>query len=272
MPSLTILFDWLRVVWRKSDRTLKGGWRNNSCYTRKQTRICSALRSIPTLLLYQGSDRKFVKWLLRNHSQGPDYHCELHSFHWSSLLKSECFLVQWTRARASHFWNAGHRCRWVESSYGIQRLYELGSQYRLVVACAEVFQPRRACEGSKFRHGHVKSASQRFPGPPRCSRSPEIFNTPCLWRTRSATPSPHLCVFSLLIDQQRGWLRLVQIGFNQIDLPQYTSYEMLRQQLLMAINEGGEGFAFSWSQRTNRGEETVIIITFNVQFIRHKHT
>ena len=35
------------------------------------------------------------------------------------------------------------------------------------------------------------------------------------------------------------------IGFNQIDLPQYTSYEMLRQQLLMAIHEGGEGFAFS---------------------------
>lgn len=35
------------------------------------------------------------------------------------------------------------------------------------------------------------------------------------------------------------------LGFNQIDLPQYTSYEMLRQQLLLAINEGGEGFAFS---------------------------
>lgn len=34
-------------------------------------------------------------------------------------------------------------------------------------------------------------------------------------------------------------------GFNQIDLPQYSSYEMLRQQLLLAINEGGEGFAFS---------------------------
>ncbi|KAF8629680.1 hypothetical protein AX17_005616 [Amanita inopinata Kibby_2008] len=33
--------------------------------------------------------------------------------------------------------------------------------------------------------------------------------------------------------------------FNQIDLPQYTSYDMLRQQLLLAINEGGEGFAFS---------------------------
>ncbi|KAK1218494.1 E3 ubiquitin-protein ligase tom1 [Marasmius sp. AFHP31] len=32
--------------------------------------------------------------------------------------------------------------------------------------------------------------------------------------------------------------------FNQIDLPQYSSYEMLRQQLLLAINEGGEGFGF----------------------------
>jgi len=34
-------------------------------------------------------------------------------------------------------------------------------------------------------------------------------------------------------------------GFNQIDLPQYTTYEMLRQQLLLAINEGGEGFGFA---------------------------
>ncbi|THH06601.1 hypothetical protein EW145_g3974 [Phellinidium pouzarii] len=33
--------------------------------------------------------------------------------------------------------------------------------------------------------------------------------------------------------------------FNQIDLPQYSSYEKLRQQLLLAINEGGEGFAFA---------------------------
>ncbi|KAF5393284.1 hypothetical protein D9757_000601 [Collybiopsis confluens] len=32
--------------------------------------------------------------------------------------------------------------------------------------------------------------------------------------------------------------------FNQIDLPQYSSYEMLRQQLLLAINEGAEGFGF----------------------------
>lgn len=35
------------------------------------------------------------------------------------------------------------------------------------------------------------------------------------------------------------------IGFNQIDLPQYSSYEMLRQQLLLAIHEGGEGFGFA---------------------------
>jgi E3 ubiquitin-protein ligase HUWE1 len=34
-------------------------------------------------------------------------------------------------------------------------------------------------------------------------------------------------------------------GFNQIDLPQYTSYEMLRQQLLLAILEGSEGFGFA---------------------------
>ncbi|KAI9449410.1 hypothetical protein BJY52DRAFT_1215929 [Lactarius psammicola] len=33
--------------------------------------------------------------------------------------------------------------------------------------------------------------------------------------------------------------------FNQIDLPQYSSYEMLRQQLLLSINEGGEGFGFA---------------------------
>ncbi|GJJ06087.1 hypothetical protein Clacol_000276 [Clathrus columnatus] len=33
--------------------------------------------------------------------------------------------------------------------------------------------------------------------------------------------------------------------FNQIDLPQYSSYEMLRKQLLLAINEGGEGFGFA---------------------------
>ncbi|EJD02952.1 uncharacterized protein FOMMEDRAFT_107991 [Fomitiporia mediterranea MF3/22] len=33
--------------------------------------------------------------------------------------------------------------------------------------------------------------------------------------------------------------------FNQIDLPEYSSYERLRHQLLLAINEGGEGFGFA---------------------------
>ena len=56
-------------------------------------------------------------------------------------------------------------------------------------------------------------------------------------------PQAHTCnVFNFV----RGNATLtLPSGFNQIDLPQYTSYEMLRQQLLMAINEGGEGFAFS---------------------------
>jgi E3 ubiquitin-protein ligase HUWE1 len=33
--------------------------------------------------------------------------------------------------------------------------------------------------------------------------------------------------------------------FNQIDLGDFTSYEKLRHQLLIAINEGGEGFGFA---------------------------
>ncbi|KAN0060814.1 E3 ubiquitin-protein ligase tom1 [Thecaphora frezii] len=33
--------------------------------------------------------------------------------------------------------------------------------------------------------------------------------------------------------------------FNQLDLPQYDSYEKLRSSLLIAMNEGGEGFGFA---------------------------
>jgi len=33
--------------------------------------------------------------------------------------------------------------------------------------------------------------------------------------------------------------------FNQIDLPSYESYESLRKFLLLAINEGSEGFGFA---------------------------
>lgn len=42
-----------------------------------------------------------------------------------------------------------------------------------------------------------------------------------------------------------NYITCFPLGFNQIDLPQYSSYEMLRQQLLLAINEGGEGFGFA---------------------------
>lgn len=50
---------------------------------------------------------------------------------------------------------------------------------------------------------------------------------------------------SSFIDCDGSLLDLMMLGFNQIDLPQYSSYEMLRQQLLLAINEGGEGFGFA---------------------------
>lgn len=33
--------------------------------------------------------------------------------------------------------------------------------------------------------------------------------------------------------------------FNQLDLPQYDSYEKLRDQIVLAMNEGGEGFGFA---------------------------
>ena len=33
--------------------------------------------------------------------------------------------------------------------------------------------------------------------------------------------------------------------FNQLDLPQYDSYDQLRHHLLMAIKEGHEGFGFA---------------------------
>ena len=34
-------------------------------------------------------------------------------------------------------------------------------------------------------------------------------------------------------------------SFNQIDLPEYESYEQLRKNLLLAITEGAEGFGFA---------------------------
>lgn len=57
-------------------------------------------------------------------------------------------------------------------------------------------------------------------------------------------PQAHTCTgFSLF--HRSSHIHSCVLGFNQIDLPQYSSYEMLRQQLLLAINEGGEGFGFA---------------------------
>lgn len=33
--------------------------------------------------------------------------------------------------------------------------------------------------------------------------------------------------------------------FNQLDLPEYESYDQLREAVLRAINEGAEGFGFA---------------------------
>jgi E3 ubiquitin-protein ligase HUWE1 len=58
-------------------------------------------------------------------------------------------------------------------------------------------------------------------------------------------PQAHTC--KSLAETNRGvdLIGHISLGFNQIDLPQYTSYEMLRQQLLLAIEEGSEGFGFA---------------------------
>jgi E3 ubiquitin-protein ligase HUWE1 len=65
----------------------------------------------------------------------------------------------------------------------------------------------------------------------------------------SRLPQAHTCAYKLSCVVSTTWTNggfpIHGTGFNQIDLPQYTSYEMLRQQLLLAINEGGEGFGFA---------------------------
>ena len=58
-------------------------------------------------------------------------------------------------------------------------------------------------------------------------------------------PQAHTCKFLNSVPMIRSEDNVDLPGFNQIDLPQYSSYEMLRQQLLLSINEGGEGFGFA---------------------------
>jgi E3 ubiquitin-protein ligase HUWE1 len=58
-------------------------------------------------------------------------------------------------------------------------------------------------------------------------------------------PQAHTCKSLMSVPMIRSEANIGLAGFNQIDLPQYSSYEMLRQQLLLSINEGGEGFGFA---------------------------
>lgn len=37
---------------------------------------------------------------------------------------------------------------------------------------------------------------------------------------------------------------VIMLTISVVDLPEYTTYEKLRTQLLLAINEGGEGFGY----------------------------
>lgn len=54
---------------------------------------------------------------------------------------------------------------------------------------------------------------------------PQKFNIHKAYSDQDRLPSAHTC-------------------FNQLDLPEYDSYERLRQKLLCAITEGSEGFGF----------------------------
>jgi E3 ubiquitin-protein ligase HUWE1 len=58
-------------------------------------------------------------------------------------------------------------------------------------------------------------------------------------------PQAHTCKYHY--ESFLSNLKLISplLGFNQIDLGDFTSYEKLRHQLLIAINEGGEGFGFA---------------------------
>ena len=111
--------------------------------------------------------------------------------------------------------------------------------------------------------GGVRSSRSTETSVPRCSVSP-LGHHESLW-AGSTIYKVYKALSAFLFTEhmaiQTDFLRLIHVrcidevgrsranivilGFNQIDLPQYTSYEMLRQQLLLSINEGGEGFGFA---------------------------
>jgi len=66
---------------------------------------------------------------------------------------------------------------------------------------------------------------------------------------RDGLPTAHTYAFCTLLGQLITPLTVLNWNsyrcFNQIDLPDYTSVKMLKQQLLTAIREGNQYFAFS---------------------------
>lgn len=71
--------------------------------------------------------------------------------------------------------------------------------------------------------------------------SPKVQHPPGQPRWRPAPSSTYV----VRILNLRGSPELLNFSFNQLDLPQYDSYEKLRHQLLLAIRECTEGFGFA---------------------------
>ena len=99
----------------------------------------------------------------------------------------------------------------------------------------------RRCSASRRARPESRSAASSS-----CRASRARNGSPSTRRTARWTACRRRTPVSLSLPSETGIvLTPVSAGFNQIDLPQYSSYEMLRQQLLLAIHEGGEGFGFA---------------------------
>lgn len=113
----------------------------------------------------------------------------------------------------------------------------------VVLARSPVIRSDRTSESAAVLYGIIESTFGRLPGLTRstgqykvhnrgvsvvvfCCRSPCSNVSTSSAHTENVLPTAHTC-------------------FNQIDLPNYASYEDLRRMLLLAINEGNVGFGFA---------------------------
>ena len=69
-------------------------------------------------------------------------------------------------------------------------------------------------------------------------------------------------------DRETTRLPCAHTCFNQLDLPAYENYDFLRNQMLLAINEGSEGFGLAW--RKSMGVKIVQKIINN--FVSQKNS